>query len=156
MFAAAASMSGYNRPYIDWTTGALFGQSVVARDANDPLWRLANLPAPNVALLLASSRQDVTTHVDASELAATAHPPTQVDLLTVPRGGHNFHVWVAMEPTVYDWLSHIVAGPLAPGALAEGVKPTPEPNVPLPATRTRLAQRPFGTTLTSRRTRRPR
>ncbi len=156
MFAAAVSMSGYNRPYVDWTTGALFGHSVAARDANDPLWRLANLPAPNVALLLASSRQDRTTYVEANELAAAARLPTRVDLLTVPRGGHNFHVWVAMEPTVYDWLSHIIAGPLAPSALAEGVKPSPEPNVPLPAPRTRLAQRPLATTLTPRRTRRPR
>ncbi len=156
MFAAAVSMSGYDHPYIDWTTGALFGHSVAARDANDPLWRLTHLPAPNLALLLASSRQDVTTHVEANQLAAAARPPTRVDLLTVPRGGHNFHVWVAMEPTVYDWLSRIVAAPLAPGSLAEGVKPTTEPNAPLPTTRTRLAQRPFATTLTPRRTRRRR
>jgi S-formylglutathione hydrolase FrmB len=156
MFAAAVSMSGYDHPYIDSMTGALFGHGVAARDANDPLWRLTHLPAPNIALLLGNSRQDVTSHVDATELAAAARPPTRVDLLTVPRGGHNFHVWVAMEPTVYDWLSHIVAAPLAPAALAEGVKPTTEPNVPLPATRTRLAQRPFATTLTPRRTRRPR
>jgi len=156
MFAAAVSMSGYDHPYIDWTTGALFGHSVAARDANDPLWRLTHLPAPNLALLLASSRQDVTTHVEANQLAAAARPPTRVDLLTVPRGGHNFHVWVAMEPTVYDWLSRIVAAPLAPGSLAEGGKPTTEPNAPLPTTRTRLAQRPFATTLTPRRTRRRR
>ena len=156
MFAAAVSMSGYNRPYVDWTTGALFGHSLAARDANDPLWRFTHLPAPNLALLLASSRQDVTTHVEANELAAAARLPTRVDLLTVPRGGHNFHVWVAMEPTVYDWLSRIVAAPLAPGALAEGVKPSPLPNVALPATTTRLAQRPLATTLTSRRTGRPR
>ena len=136
MFAAAVSMSGYNRPYVDWTTGALFGHSLAARDANDPLWRFTHLPAPNLALLLASSRQDVTTHVEANELAAAARLPTRVDLLTVPRGGHNFHVWVAMEPTVYDWLSRIVAAARAPGARAEGGKPSPQPKVALPATTT--------------------
>jgi len=155
MFAAAVSMSGYDHPDIDWTTGALFGHSVAARDANDPLWRLTHLPAPNLALLLASTRQDVTTHVEANQLAAAARPPTRVDLLTVPRGGHNFHVWVAMEPVVFDWLSHIITAPLAPGELAEGVRPTPAPRVQVPATRTRLAQRRIATALTPRGTRRP-
>ncbi len=155
MFAAAVSMSGYDRPYIDWTTGALFGHSTAARDANDPLWRLTHLPAPNVALLLGNSRQDATSHVVATELAAAARPPTRVDLLTLPRGGHNFHVWVAMEPVVFDWLSHIITAPLAPGELAEGVRPTPAPRVQVPATRTRLAQRRIATALTPRGTRRP-
>ncbi len=155
MFAAAVSMSGYDHPYIDWTTGALFGHSVAARDANDPLWRLTHLPAPNIALLLGNSRQDVTSHVVATELAAAARPPTRVDLLTLPRGGHNFHVWVTMEPVVFDWLSHIIAAPLAPGELAEGVRPTAVPHVQVPAARTSLAQRRIATALTPRGTRRP-
>jgi S-formylglutathione hydrolase FrmB len=136
MFAAAVSMSGNIEPYLDRRTGALFGHSIVARHANDPLWRFEHLPGPDIALLLTSSRQEPRVNAWAYRLAAAARLPTRAELLSVPRGGHNFHVWRVVEHSMFNWLSEHLAAPLAPGLLAEGVKPEPRPGVtPPPAAR---------------------
>jgi enterochelin esterase-like enzyme len=125
MFTAAASLSGYDQPYIDRTTGQLFRDSRTARDDNNPLWRLEHLPPPDISLLLAASLQDHVPSRDARQLAAATRPPTRTDLLMLPRGGHNFGIWKAMEPVMIDWLARIIMPPLAPGMLAEGAHPVP-------------------------------
>ncbi|MFJ9605779.1 alpha/beta hydrolase [Kitasatospora sp. NPDC101176] len=78
------------------------------RDANSPLWLLANRPAPNVDLLLAASREDATTAADAEALAAAVSPPTTATLMIQPTGGHNPGVWNGMLPGVFTWLSRVL------------------------------------------------
>jgi S-formylglutathione hydrolase FrmB len=142
MYAAAVSMSGNIEPYVDRRTGRLFGNSLAARHANDPLWHFEHRPGPDIALLLTSSRQERQVNAWAYRLAAAARLPTRVELLSVPRGGHNFHVWRAVEPVMFDWLSYHLAAPLGPGPLAEGVRPEPRYRLaPPPRLPLRIASR---------------
>jgi hypothetical protein len=54
-------------------------------------------------------------------------------MLMVPRGGHSFLVWRAMEPVAFDWISRLLPEPLSPPMMAErrGVVPYHGP-VPAP------------------------
>jgi S-formylglutathione hydrolase FrmB len=124
MYGAAVSLSGNVHPYIDHTTGNLFGRSLAAEDSNAPVWRAQKLPPP-VSLLLAASRQDLGAWRGALALAAAVRPPTRVSLLELPRGGHDGAVWRIMEPVAFDWLAHVVAPPIAQSVLAEGRGPIP-------------------------------
>jgi S-formylglutathione hydrolase FrmB len=130
-YIAAVSLSGYDRPYVDGTTGHLFGHSVAAEHANDPLWRIQH-GAPPVSLLLAASRHDKTPWHQATELAAAVRSPTHVSVLLIRRGAHNLPTWRAMEPAAFDWLSHLLAPPLGPSALAGGQSPVPYRRAPTP------------------------
>jgi predicted esterase len=125
MFATAVSLSGYAHPYIDGSTGTLFGGDASARALNDPLWRLNNLPPPAVNLLLTSTQEDPQPLHDALALAQAAQPPAQVQLLVLPRGGHNFKTISAMELAALDWIAGHIGAPLAPAVTVAGVQPTP-------------------------------
>jgi enterochelin esterase-like enzyme len=124
MYGSAVSLSGNVHPYIDHTTGHLFGRSLAAEDSNDPVWRAQKLPPP-VSLLLAASRQDVGAWRGALAMAAAVRPPTRVSLLELPRGGHDGAVWRIMEPVAFDWLAHVIPPPIAESVLAEGRAPIP-------------------------------
>ncbi len=128
-YAAAVSLSGYDQPYLDRTTGNLFGTSALARHLNDPLWRVEHLPPPKVSLLLAEGGQDRVPATEAVQFAAATRSPTSVYLLRLPRGGHSFAVCRALEPVAFDWISQRLTAPLAPMVLTGGLLPTP----PVPA-----------------------
>jgi enterochelin esterase-like enzyme len=130
MYGSAVSLSGNVHPYIDHTTGALFGSSLAAEHSNDPVWRARKLPPAPVALLLAASGQDVGAWRGALTLAATVRPPTHVSLLMLPRGSHNGATWRAMEPVAFDWLARVLAPPIGRSVLAEGRGPVPYHPVP--------------------------
>jgi enterochelin esterase-like enzyme len=124
-FAAGVSMSGYAKPYLDATTGQLFGRRSDLRDQNTPLWRLQHLPPPAVRLLLMTSKDDPQSRRDSDALAAATHPPLRTDLLTLPSAGHNFSVWRAEEPTAFAWLSRVLAPPLTAIPTVDGRSPGP-------------------------------
>jgi putative esterase len=124
-YSAAVSLSGNVHPYIDHTTGDLFGNSTAARDSNDPVWRASHLPGPPISILLAASRGDPGAWLSAVTLAADVHAPTRASTLLLPGGAHNAHTWRAMEPVAFDWLSRLLAVPLGLPVLAEGRGPVP-------------------------------
>lgn len=122
-FAAAVSLSGYDKPYVDATTGDLFGRNPDTRNTNTPIWRLAHLPQPGLRLLLMTTHDDPSTYRDAQAMAAATRSPLQTEVLALRHGGHNFSVWRAEEPTAYAWLSRVLTPPLAPIPVIDGTRP---------------------------------
>ncbi|HEY7049305.1 MAG TPA: alpha/beta hydrolase-fold protein [Jatrophihabitantaceae bacterium] len=120
VYRAVVSMSGNVSPYIDRSTGAVFGHSVSAEHDNDPLWRARHLAGPPISVLLAAPRGDPSAWRDAQTLGAAFRSPTRVSMLLLPQGGHSFTVWRAMEPVAFDWLSRLLPTPLGQPVLAEG------------------------------------
>ncbi|MCC9305533.1 esterase family protein [Kitasatospora sp. RB6PN24] len=110
-FPAAAALDGYFKAAEDPTTGDLFAGDQQRRNEADLLWRLHNLPPPQVALLLAYSEDDSASAKGAPAFAAAARPPTTVSLATVEHGGHNFETWTRLEPAALGWLSQHLAQP---------------------------------------------
>ena len=126
MYSAAVSMSGNVQPYVDYTTGDIFGHSAAAEHSNDPLWRAQHLPGPPISVLIAASRADPGAWNGALTLGAALRAPTRTSLLMLPHGAQSVTVWRVMEPVAFDWLSHILAAPLADEVLAEGRSPVPD------------------------------
>jgi enterochelin esterase-like enzyme len=92
---AAVSIQGYYFAWRDNTTGDLWGGSDARRDLNDLEWRLAHLPAPPVSLFLVSSYAQTghDGYRDTQKFAALAKPPTTVQTVIYPHGGHNIATW---------------------------------------------------------------
>ncbi|MGW3042326.1 alpha/beta hydrolase [Kitasatospora sp. NPDC001159] len=109
VFPAAVSLSGYFKAADDVTTGDLFGGSQQRRDEANLNWRLAHLPMPALAVLLADSKQDGSTYADSTAFAAAARPPLVVAQATVDAGGHNFTTWNRLLPPSLTWLSSHLA-----------------------------------------------
>lgn len=112
-FRAAVSLSGYYRALQDHTTGDLWGGSKVVRDLNDLRWRLKNLPAPAVSLLVTISKEEGGSlgYGDTKQFISLAKPPLSLDTIITPHGGHNFQAWSALLPQSLDWLSGKLAVP---------------------------------------------
>jgi enterochelin esterase-like enzyme len=123
MFAAAVSLSGYARPATDPSVGNLFGGSVVLRDRNTPLWEAAHWKGKSLALLVITSHRDGPSYRDTVKLQAAARPPLQMSSILLPVGGHNQHLWTAMEPVAFNWLSQHLLPPLAALVLHGPLRP---------------------------------
>lgn len=123
-FRAAVSLSGYNAPAHDHTTGDLFGGSSLLRDQNTTIWRVRHLPRPVLNLLLMDTRDDKESFQDDQALAAAAIPPIRVSVLSLAHGGHNFTTWHADEITAFAWLSIYLTPPLAPIPAIDGQTPS--------------------------------
>ncbi|MHA6759812.1 alpha/beta hydrolase [Streptacidiphilus sp. PAMC 29251] len=87
------------------------------RQENSPLWLTGK--KPNVSLFVATSAQDRFSKVgQLNALRKAAKWPTTVaPPYILPTGGHSWHTWMRMYPTVFPWLSthldppHVVAPP---------------------------------------------
>lgn len=106
-FGSAVSLSGYYFALRDHTTGDLWGGSLALRHVNDLGWRMRELPAPPVQLLIGTSPDEKGTdgYAEAMRFAQLARAPMRVSLLRVPRGGHNFATWSAELPAALSWLT---------------------------------------------------
>ncbi|MFJ1702771.1 alpha/beta hydrolase [Kitasatospora sp. NPDC088346] len=106
VFPSAVSMSGYYRAEEDASTGDLFGGSRRRREEADLVWRLAHLPPPGIAVLLAGSeRGDGDYSRETRAFAAAVRLPMSLATATVPEGGHNFQTWSRLLPSALEWLS---------------------------------------------------
>ncbi|WP_316519953.1 alpha/beta hydrolase [Kitasatospora brasiliensis] len=112
VFPAAVSLSGYFKAAEDATTGDLFAGSPQRRAEADLNWRLAHLPMPPLAVLLADSKEDGGTYAASSAFAAAARPPLVVAQETVDTGGHNFTTWDRLLPPALTWLSAHLRDPV--------------------------------------------
>jgi hypothetical protein len=118
------SLAGYNAPAHDATTGNLFQGDPQRANDFSPLWLLQHRRAPDVALLLISTRADRASYRAALRMAEATRPPLRLSVLTLPRGGHNFATFAAEAPVGFSWLSHFVATALAPLPEVDGLVPT--------------------------------
>lgn len=114
LYSAAVSISGYDRPAHDHTTGELFGHSSRLRDSYTPLWRLGHVAQPPVSMLVMTSKQDRHAYREDRAFAKLVHSPARMWTLWTKRGGHNAQFWRSLEPTAFAWLSQRMSGPLAP------------------------------------------
>lgn len=107
IFPAAVALSGYYNTLKDNTTGDLWGGSLVLRKLNDLLWRLKNMPAPAVSLLVTTSRDEngPEGHLNTAAFLRLVKPPLVVDSIIQRHGGHNFATWAGQMPTALSWLS---------------------------------------------------
>jgi enterochelin esterase-like enzyme len=104
-FPLAVSLAGYYQALQDGSTGSLYGGSVGYRDENSPDWRLRELPAPPVSVLVASSVIGETTYPGTLHFVRLVRPPMRVYTLYLPQGGHNFHTWNRELGPALRWLS---------------------------------------------------
>ncbi|SEH01108.1 S-formylglutathione hydrolase FrmB [Nonomuraea solani] len=104
-FSAAVSLSGYYKTIVDRTTGDLFGHDRTLARRNDLMWRLANLPAPPVSVLVTSSRKGESDYLPTERFAAAVRPPMRAWSLILPSGGHNFNTWNRELPQALPWLA---------------------------------------------------
>jgi S-formylglutathione hydrolase FrmB len=110
-FTVAVALSGYFHPAADSTTHGEFNDTTL-RDRNDLGWRLQHLPAPPVALLLATAydeRGDDGYNTSADWLALIKAPMVGRELV-LEHGKHNFATWDQEIPYGLSWISTHLAG----------------------------------------------
>ncbi|GAA1193088.1 enterochelin esterase-like enzyme [Kitasatospora gansuensis] len=113
VFAAGVSLSGYYKAAEDPTTGDLFGGSQDRRNQADLDWRLANLPKPEVSLLVGGSKEGDGDYYPSTKAFAEAAKgsATKVSSITLDTGGHNFNTWSRMLPASLGWLGDKLNAP---------------------------------------------
>jgi dienelactone hydrolase len=104
-FTVAVSLAGYYTAIQDNTTGSLYANSAGYRDLNSPDWRLANLPAPPVSVLVTSSRVGERTYQGTLAFLRLIRPPMRGYSLILAQGGHNFTSWGRELPQSLIWLT---------------------------------------------------
>ena len=117
-FSVAVSISGYYRPLTDPTTGPLFGSGSALRDANDPSWRVTNLPVPASHLWLSAGTGEPTQLRGLRRFAALQRAPLQITTVVLPGGGHNFSSWRAVLPQALAFVTANLPAPQAQLATA--------------------------------------
>lgn len=103
-FGSAASFGGYYQPLQDHTTGSLFGGRRRLRIYNSPQWLYLHIGGLRGSrLLLISGTQDHETWKSTQQmLTATAGDPN-VQHISFPQGGHNYHNYAAYLPSALRW-----------------------------------------------------
>ncbi|GAA0685060.1 alpha/beta hydrolase-fold protein [Kitasatospora atroaurantiaca] len=110
-YASGAGMhADYQVPNDHWTDGDLFGGDEHAAQQSDLDWRLRNLPAPKVSLLVVSTRTEENYQATQQFLAIAkevgdAHPEFRADSLFLDDGGHSFETWRRELPAALEWMS---------------------------------------------------
>ncbi|MFF2040236.1 alpha/beta hydrolase [Kitasatospora sp. NPDC058170] len=92
------------------TGGNLFGGDQTLTNHSDLSWRLHNLPAPELSLLVVSTRKETdypetVKFVDLAQQVATGNPQFTVESLYLDDGGHNFDSWSRELPAALEWMS---------------------------------------------------
>ncbi|MFD4396426.1 alpha/beta hydrolase [Kitasatospora sp. NPDC058397] len=92
-----------------FTGGDLFAGDAVLAQQSDLDWRLTNLPAPALSLLVVSSRKEgdfaqTLQFVGHAQQVAAANPQFKVDSLYLDDGGHNFDSWTRELPSSLEWI----------------------------------------------------
>ncbi|MFF2074866.1 alpha/beta hydrolase [Kitasatospora sp. NPDC058162] len=96
-----------------YTGGDLFNGDKALAQQHDLNWRLQNLPAPPLNLLVVSTRKEsdypqTVQFVDQATQVAAANPQFKVESLYLDDGGHNFDSWTKELPASLEWLgSHL-------------------------------------------------
>ncbi|GAA1375294.1 alpha/beta hydrolase [Streptomyces beijiangensis] len=110
VYGAGAGLSAYYKAAEDVTTGDLFHGDAKARHRADLLRSLGQLPAPDVSLMVTTSRQGEGNYKNTMKFLAKAKPPTRVSSMVLENGGHNFNTWRREIPATLEWLSGRLTG----------------------------------------------
>ncbi|KJS56890.1 esterase family protein [Streptomyces rubellomurinus] len=91
-----------------FTGGSLFNGDKALAQQSDLSWRLQNLPAPQLAMLVVSTRKEAdypqtVRFVEQAQQVAAANPQFSVESLYLDDGGHNFDSWVRELPASLEW-----------------------------------------------------
>lgn len=108
-FGAAVSIGGDSEPYIDNTTGDLFGGSQQLRNENTATWLYKQHKTRGVKLLLIAGKQDRSSWPSTQKLVNLAKGDPNVSLLTFPTGGHNLNGYRPLVPQMFAWLQRVRA-----------------------------------------------
>ncbi|GIG60456.1 esterase [Longispora fulva] len=112
-YAAAASLSGYFKPLPGGEGGTqdLFKGNEKARQENAPLWRVQNLPVPDVDIWYGAANDDKVAMAGIKEFAPQVRAPIRFTTAFIPTGGHTLAAWMVLIPSALDWLSARLAAP---------------------------------------------
>lgn len=114
VYTSAVSLSGDFAVRNDLTTGRLFGEGPAAarrEREHDLLWRLRRLPAPRVAVLVASSRKGEPEYGAARAFLRAVRPPMTADAIILARGSHQFATWRREVAPALEWQSRQLTFP---------------------------------------------
>jgi enterochelin esterase-like enzyme len=109
-YGAAVSLSGYLAPDLGAATGDVFRGNRVLAEHDNVAWVLTHERAPNLPLLLGAGSADLPAMAAIHRLVPLLAASMPVTTAIVPGGGHNGDVWTALEPAVWNWLGHHLAG----------------------------------------------
>ncbi|MFJ9697109.1 alpha/beta hydrolase [Kitasatospora sp. NPDC101183] len=92
-----------------FTGGSLFNGDKALAQQSDLSWRLQNLPAPPLSMLVVSTRKEsdypqTVRFVEQAQQVAAANPQFSVESLYLDDGGHNFDSWVRELPASLEWV----------------------------------------------------
>ncbi|MEW1655735.1 alpha/beta hydrolase-fold protein [Streptomyces sp. NPDC093707] len=113
-YTAAAALSPDYKVAGDPTTGNLFGDDKdrgTRREQHDLMWRLAHLPAPDVNVLIGTSRTGEKNYPAAQAFLAAVRPPMKADAIVLDHGSHNFATWRRELPAALQWMSRTLVFP---------------------------------------------
>ncbi|WP_063734813.1 alpha/beta hydrolase [Streptomyces sp. RTd22] len=108
VYSAAAALSPDYRVVNDPTTGDLFGGGPAGERRmreHDLMWRLRNLPRPEVSVLVASSRRGESNYGATRSFLAAVRPPMRAESIILDQGSHNFRTWRRELPAALRWMS---------------------------------------------------
>lgn len=109
LFHAAVGIGAYYDAETDHTTGDLYHGSLLQRHRNSPIWLLPRVTAGQARLLIVVSRQDRSSYAgahyaDSRDMIEATRGAPGVATLVLPRGGHNYRVYVPTIPSSLAWL----------------------------------------------------
>ncbi|WKX74258.1 esterase family protein [Streptomyces sp. XD-27] len=113
-YTAAAALSPDYRVTNDPTTGNLFGSGEARlrrMREHDLMWRLKHLPAPQVSVLVATSREGEKNYPQAREFLDAVKPPMRAESIVLDRGSHNFRTWRRELPASLEWMGRQLTFP---------------------------------------------
>ncbi|WP_369241221.1 alpha/beta hydrolase [Streptomyces sp. R21] len=113
-YTTAAALSPDYRVKDDATTGNLFGTGLgrVNRvNGHDLMWRLGHLPAPQVSVLVASSKHGERGYAETLDFIKAVKPPMRVASILPENGSHNFPTWVREMPAALKWMNQQLTFP---------------------------------------------
>lgn len=107
VYTAAVGLSPSYRAPRDATTGDLFQGDEKLRRHADLEWSLKHLPAPNVSLLVTTSKHGEGNYGPTMKFIdlVKSKPPTRISSIVLESGGHNFNTWRREIPGSLEWLS---------------------------------------------------
>ncbi len=105
LFSAAVSFGGAYEPYLDNTTGDLFGGSTKVRNENSPLWLYQTYGMRGTRLLMVAGKQDSWSWASTQTMALAAHGDAAVSTTSFPTGGHNYRNYKAYLGPALEWLA---------------------------------------------------
>ncbi|UNO40217.1 alpha/beta hydrolase-fold protein [Streptomyces sp. MST-110588] len=107
-YTSAAALSPDYRIHNDPTTGNLFGDDkdrMRRKQGHDLMWRLENLPAPQVSVLIGTSREGEKNYPAAKAFLDAVKPPMKAESIILDHGSHNFITWRRELPAALQWMS---------------------------------------------------